>query len=375
MKILVISSLAFSLVNFRGKLLAEMRKQGHEVVAVAGDLDPEVERKLAEMGIALRVIPFTRAGTSLVTEMKTLIAYYRMMRAERPDVILSYTHKPIIYGGIAARVYRRAHYYVLMAGLGYYFGPEGREKKLARGLFVALFREGLRKARKIFVFNADDRTDMLEAGIINRNQDVIQVPGSGVEISHFAAQPLPDGPPRFHMMARFMRDKGVLEFLEAAKQVKALHPETSFALLGRPDTENPTGISEAEVAELAKDYPVEFCPETLDVRPFLGASSVFVLPSYYREGLPRSILEALSVGRPIITADSPGCRDPIEHGKNGFIVPPRDANALALAMLQFIDHPDLISQMAANSRAIAEEVYDVDRVNRILLDNMGLMAA
>jgi glycosyltransferase involved in cell wall biosynthesis len=289
MKILVISSLAFSLVNFRGKLLEAMRSQGHDVVAVAGDSDPDVIRKLGALGIPLRVIPFTRAGTNVVSELKTMLAYYKVMRAEQPDVILSYTHKPIIYGGIAARVYRRARFFVLMAGLGHYFSPHAINKKLARGLFVAMFREGLRGARKVFVFNADDHTDMLEAGIVDTKKTVIQVPGSGVDVIHFGFQPLPDGPPRFHMMARFMRDKGVMEFLEAAKQVKALHPETSFALLGNPDTEHPTGIGAEEVAQLAKDYPVEFCPPTRDVRPFLAASCVFVLPSYYREGLPRSI--------------------------------------------------------------------------------------
>ena len=374
MKILVLSSLAFSLVNFRGALLAELRRLGHDVVAVAPDRDPEIERKLGEMGIPLRIVPMNRTGTSPLQDIGTILSYIRLMAKERPDLVLAYTQKPIIYGGLAARFHGRAPFYALMSGLGYMFSPIASGKTLLRRIMVALYREGVRKARKIFVFNRDDHADMLAAGIVRPGQAVVQVPGSGVALDHFQHHPLPDdGTVHFLMMGRLMQDKGVFEFLEAARQVKQTHPNTRFSILGRPEDNNPTGISASEIEPLSREYPVTFLPGTTDVRPFIKDASVFVLPSFYREGLPRTILEAMATGRPVITTDMPGCRDPIEEGENGLLVPPRDADALARAMAKLAENPDLIEKMARRSRTVAEQVYDVNRVNRLLLEHMGLL--
>jgi glycosyltransferase involved in cell wall biosynthesis len=176
------------------------------------------------------------------------------------------------------------------------------------------------------------------------------------------------------MIGRLMRDKGVYDFLEAAQIVRERHPQTRFRILGRPETSNQTGIAAAEVERLSTEYGVEFLPETRDVRPVLAACSVFVLPSFYREGLPRTILEAMATGRPIITTDMPGCRDAIEPGENGLLVAPRWPGMLADAMNRLIENPDELARMAARSRQIAERTYDVRLVNHILLDNMGLLA-
>ncbi len=375
MKILVLSSLAFSLVNFRGALLAELRRLGHEVVAVAPDRDPEIERKLGEMGIELRIVPMNRTGTRPLQDIRTILSYIRLMAKEKPDLVLAYTQKPIIYGGLAAR-FHNIPFYALMSGLGYMFSPIASGKTLVRKIMVGLYREGVRKARKIFVFNRDDQADMLAAGIVAPGQPVVQVPGSGVDLNHFQHHPLPaDGTIHFLMMGRLMQDKGVFEFLEAARQVKQNHPNTRFSILGRPEDNNPTGISAAEIEPLSRKYPVTFLPGTTDVRPFIKDASVFVLPSFYREGLPRTILEALATGRAVITTDMPGCRDPIEEGENGLLVPPRDAAALAAAMTKLAENPALIEKMGLRSRAIAEQVYDVNKVNRQLLEHMGLLPA
>lgn len=374
MKVLVLSSLAYSLVNFRGELLAEMRRQGHTVVAVAPDRDDAVAAQLAEQGIVLRVVAMSRTGTNPLQDVRTLLAYLRLFHAERPDVVLAYTQKPIIYGGIAARLYGEARFFALMTGLGYLFSDAANDRKLVKNAFVRLYRASLQRAVKIFVFNRDDRSDMIAAGILTPDQDVLQVPGSGVDLRHYAKQPLPQAPPTFLMIGRLMRDKGVYDFLEAAQIVRERHPQTRFRILGRPETSNQTGIAAAEVERLSTEYGVEFLPETRDVRPVLAACSVFVLPSFYREGLPRTILEAMATGRPIITTDMPGCRDAIEPGENGLLVAPRWPGMLADAMNRLIENPDELARMAARSRQIAERTYDVRLVNHILLDNMGLLA-
>lgn len=372
MRILVLSSLAFSLTNFRGALLAEMRRNGHEVTAVAPDHDETVERALAALGIPLVVVPMNRTGTRPVEDLATLARYVRLMRKVEPDVVLAYTQKPIIYGGLAARIHGKARFFALMSGLGYLFSEDASQRVLLAQVFRRLYREGVRRAKKIFVFNSDDHRDMLEAGIVSPAQDVQQVPGSGVDIAHFAHQPLPAGPPSFLMVSRLMRDKGVYDFVEAARLVRARHPGASFRLLGRPEPSNATGIDAAEAERLARDYPVEFLPETRDVRPCLAAASVFVLPTCYREGLPRTILEAMATGRPIITTDRPGCRDAVEPEGNGLLVPPRSPEQLAAAMCRLIEEPGLLQAMASRSRAMAEQTYDVHRVNRTLMTAMDL---
>jgi glycosyltransferase involved in cell wall biosynthesis len=372
MKILVFSSLAYSLVNFRGALLNSMREAGHDVLAVAPDDDSFVSDWLKEHDIRFQTVSMNRTGMKPMQDLQTLLGYVRLIAKEKPDLILAYTQKPIIYGGIAARLTGNVPFYALMSGLGYLFSPDGAKPGLVRTIFLRLYREGVRKARKIFVFNRDDQADMLDAGIIDQRQTVIQVPGSGVDTGRFAQQPVPAGAPHFLMVGRLMRDKGVYEFLEAARRVGQEFPEARFSILGRAETFNPTGISEGDIAGLQAEYPVTFLAETTDVRPYLAQSSVFVLPSFYREGLPRTILEAMSTGRAVITTDMPGCRDPIEDGKSGIIVPPQNVDALADAMRSFLTNPAQAAEMGNRARAIAEQVYDVAKVNSLLIGHMGL---
>ncbi|WP_372731534.1 glycosyltransferase family 4 protein [Novosphingobium sp.] len=374
MKVLVLSSLAFSLLNFRGALLAELRKQGHEVLAVAPDYDRAVEAGLKAMGIELRVVPMHRTGTNPFKDLQTLFAYWRLMRKERPDVIVAYTQKPIIYGGIAARLYGKAPFHALMSGLGHLFSEDAQDRVVVRGIFSRLYRAALKKAVTLFVFNRDDRPDMIAAGIIDERHRVLQVPGSGVDTQHYVEAPLRDGAPVFLMMGRLMRDKGVYDYLEAARIVQRQYGDVRFQLLGRPEDSNRTGISEAEVHRLSSEYPVEFLAETRDVRPYLAQCSVFVLPSFYREGLPRTILEAMSSGRAVITTDMPGCRDPIEHEGNGLLVPAKSPQDLAKAMIRLVEDPEMLRKMSRRSREIAEQTYDVKIVNHMLLDAMDLIA-
>ena len=373
-KVVVLSSLAYSLTNFRGNLLREMLANGHEVIAVAPDHDDAVARELSRSGVDYRVIPMQRAGTNPIADLRLFAAYVWLMLREQPQLVLAYTQKPIIYGGLAARFVAVPRFFALMSGLGHVFSPGSKTSSLLRWVTKRLYREAVRRARAIFVFNADDRQDMIGLGIIDARQKVIQVPGSGVDLAKFERQPLSQDGTSFLMIARLLRNKGIPEFLEASKRVSEQHPESRFLILGHVDDQNPEGITKAEIEQYGEQYPVEFIPGTADVRPYLAKSSVFVLPSYYREGLPRTILEAMAVGRPIITTDQPGCRDPIEEGQNGFIVPPRDARSLADAMGKLASDPMLVARMGRRSRELAEEIYSDAKVNRQLLDAMDLSA-
>jgi glycosyltransferase involved in cell wall biosynthesis len=372
MKVVVLSSLSWSLINFRGALIARMVGAGHDVIACAPDAEPEVVAALAKMGVRFRLTPMGRAGTNPVADTWTLITYLRLLWNERPDVVVAYTQKPIIYGGLASRLLGRARFYAIMSGLGYVFSGEADSRHLLRSAVSRLYRLGVRRAECIFVFNGDDRRLMLDHGIVAEDQLVVQVPGSGIDVRHFAEQPLPAGPPTFLMVGRLMRDKGVSEFVEAARIVKTTRPDARFLLLSRMETENPTGYAAHEVEAWRAAGLIEILPEVRDVRPVLASSHVFVLPSFYREGLPRTILEALATGRAVITTDMPGCREPIDVGVNGLLVPSRDAPALAAAMTMLLENPAMIAAMGKAARTTAVDVYDVDKVNSLLLDVMGL---
>ncbi|WP_277979271.1 glycosyltransferase family 4 protein [Sphingomonas phyllosphaerae] len=368
----MVASLAYSLVNFRGQLLADMIAAGHEVIACAPDDDPQVRARLAEMGVALRRVPMARVGLNPLVDLGTLRSLVALLRAERPDVVLAYTQKPIIYAGLAARL-MRTRFYAMVSGLGHVYGEDAspRMRLLRRGVSL-LYRAAVREAGAIFVFNRDDHAEMLRHAIVAPDARVIQVPGSGVDITRFAATPPPPGPV-FLMIARLLRAKGVDDYVAAARAVRALYPGTRFRLLG-PTDPGPDGVTASEIARWAEEGVIDYLGETRDVRPFFAEASVFVLPSWYREGLPRTILEAMASGRAVITTDRPGCRDPIDQGANGFVVPARDPAALAAAMERFCADPALAARMGAVARRVATERYAVERVNRLLLGTMELSA-
>jgi glycosyltransferase involved in cell wall biosynthesis len=371
-KVVVVASLAYSLINFRGALLARMVANGHEVIACAPDRDAAVEARLAVMGIAYRTTPMARTGLNPLRDLVTLFWLVRLFARARPDIVLAYTQKPIIYAGLACRLAGRARFFAMVSGLGHVYGGEAsRRLAMLRRAVSILYRAALVDAGGVFVFNADDRGEMIRHRILPPDAAVVQVPGSGVDPAMFAAQPVPDGPPTFLMIARLMRSKGLCEYVAAAALVRMVAPEARFQLLGPRDV-NPSGVDAAQIARWEAEGVVTYLGETRDVRPYLAAASLFVLPSWYREGLPRTILEAMATGRGVITTDMPGCREPIDEGVNGLLVPPHDARALADAMLRFVDARGLARTMGMAARRTVEQRYTVDRVNRILLTTMGL---
>ena len=367
----VLGSFAESLINFRGPLLRTMVERGHRVVACAPEAPATVVDALAALGVAYRDVRFQRAGMRLDRDLRALYALVGLFRELRPDVILSYTIKPVIYGLLAARFAGVPRRFAMITGLGYTFIGAGLKAQFVGAAARRLYRLSLGGADRVFFQNADDRALFQRLGLVRGSEQAVMINGSGIDLDAFRPAPLPGGEPSFLLIARLLRDKGVCEYLEAARQMRAKGSRATFHLVGWLDKGNPAALLEREVCDWVADGVIQYHGQLDDVRPAIAAASVYVLPSY-REGTPRTVLEAMAMGRPIITTDAPGCRATVEHGVNGFLVPVKDARSLAHAMERFVDEPGLIPAMGRESRRIAEERYNVHRVNDIILEAMGL---
>jgi glycosyltransferase involved in cell wall biosynthesis len=371
-KVVVIDGFAPALVNLRGDLIAAMTATGHEVIACAPGDHPEVAAALRARGARYLPIELDRVGTNPFADLSSLLKLRRLLLQLGPDLVLARTGKAVIYGAGAARLAGVPHIFAMFTGLGYAF-IEGRElkRRILRQVTTLLYRASLAGCDAILFHNRDDRDEIRRTGIVAAGKRLVVVDGSGVNAAHYGYSPVPPGPPAFLLVARLLRDKGIVEYVEAARSLRAAHPQAHFRLLGPLDP-NPAGLSAAVLERWEAEGAIEYLGEAADVRPHLRACTVYVLPSY-REGMPRSVLEAMAIGRAIITTDAPGCRETVVEGGNGFLVPPRNADALAEAMRRFIIQPDLAVGMGRCSRQVAEQRFDVHRINAVMLEAMGLV--
>lgn len=372
MKVLLIAGLAESLTNFRGPLITALLVRKMQVHVAAPDLEVgnASHVKLVALGCHVHSISLARAGTNPIADLRTLVSLVQLMRKVRPSVVLAYTIKPVIYGMLAARITGVAKRFALITGLGYAFqdSAAGRLQQLVQHLY----KLALKCADKVFFQNPDDQRLFKELGLLDGVSSVV-VNGSGVDLSYYTAQPMRANTPKFLMIARLLGDKGVREYAQAAMQLKIKNPLVVFQLAGWID-ENPNAISQIELDGWINSGAIEYVGKLSDVRPALAGCSVFVLPSY-REGTPRSVLEAMATGRAIITTDAPGCRETVKQGVNGFLISIKNFAALADAMQICIDQPELVARMAQSSLQIAVEKYDVNKVNKHMLSEMGLYEA
>lgn len=371
MKVLVLGSLAQSLVNFRGPLLEAMLAAGHEVAAWSGQPDDATLAWLHERRIDFQALPLARAQITPHRDLHLLLSLAHRIRRLRPDVVFSYTIKPVIYGSLAARLAGVPRVYSLITGLGYTLMEQNTlRRKLLKQVICQMYRTSLATNAKVFFQNPDDEAFFLRERILPSRERTCRVNGSGVDLTHYTTSPAPTDPLRFLLIARLLYDKGILEYVEAARQVKAAHPNVRFGLLGPLDP-NPAAISMARVQSWVDEGLLDYYGLQSDVRPYLVQSSVYVLPSY-REGTPRSVLEAMATGRPVITTDAPGCRETVEDGRNGYLVPVRSVAPLAEAMERFVQNPASVVSMGQESLRIARDKFDVHKVNRVLLEQMEL---
>lgn len=370
MKIALVAAHAPSLTIFRSDLIRSLCSTESDVFALAGPAEQSKHAEISALGARLVEYPVQRNGMNPLSDFRTLVSLWKIFRREKPEVVLAYTIKPVIWGGLALWFIRKPRFYALITGLGYAFQP-GSGRGLVTAIASWLYKLSLLRARKVIFQNEDNLNEFVARGIVPRSK-CERVFGSGVDLRHYAVQPLPAGNPVFLCIGRLLGDKGLREYVKAAELVKAKYPAVRLQWLGATDP-SPDGIPLSDVQAWHDRGIIEYLGETRDVRPFIAACHVFVLPSYH-EGLPRSTLEAMAMGRPVLSTDVSGCRDTVVPDENGFLVPKAYADALAERMIWFIEHPERWQGMGEASRRIAEDRFDVHKVNAEMLRIMGLKA-
>ncbi len=368
MKVAVLSSHTPSLFWFRVDMMRAFLELGHEVVAIGNESAEEWGRKFEDQGIRYRQANIQRNGTNPLQDLRTIISLKKILKEEMPNAIFTYQAKTVIYGGIAAHQLGISKVYPLIAGVGSVFLSKGIKAKVIQIVLKAEYRLALKHSANVFFQNEDDVAVFTGNKLVD-DRKVVMLHGSGVNLDKFQVQPLPKEI-AFLCISRLIRDKGVFEYLQAARIVKSKYPKVRFLLVGPYDS-NPTALKPEELQSYIDDGSIEYFGEQPDVRPYLAQCSVFVLPSY-REGTPKTVLEAMACYKAVITTDAPGCRETVINGKNGYLVPVRDVEALAARMLQLIENPDLVPKMAAEGRKIVEEKFDVKLVNAIISKTMNL---
>ena len=366
----MVASFPESIVPFRGALIADMVKRGVEVHVAApfSPTDSRVSDQLRGLGAQVHPIHLSRTGSNVVADFRSFVGLLRLFRRIRPQLAFAYTLKPVIYGMAAAWLAGVPRRVALVTGLGFFF-TGSRQSAMSR-LVRQMFGRALGRCHNVIFQNPDDQALVRELGILPDRVPSAVVAGSGIDLQSFPCRPLPSGPGRFLMIARLLGDKGVREFVQAARTIKLRHPSCRFALAGWID-DNPDAVSREELDDWIRSGDVEFLGRLEDVRAAITDCNVYVLPSY-REGTPRTVLEAMAMGRPIITSDAPGCRETVVDARNGFLVPVKSVTHLAGAMERLALDEPLRASMGLESRRVAEQKYDVAKVNVAMLREMGI---
>jgi glycosyltransferase involved in cell wall biosynthesis len=324
-------------------------KRGFEVHA-GGGFGDGYERSVQELGVRLYSLPISRHAINPPADIRLVLSLYRLYRAEKPNVVHHFTIKPVIYGSVAAKLAGVKRIVNTIPGLGYVFTEQDRV--VLRKVVELLYRIALFCSDVTFFQNQDDMDYFVQKRLVSRNV-ARRLPGSGVDCDRFHPRhtlPKPDRPITFLMVSRLLKEKGIYEFVRAAEKVKRHYPETQFQLLGFRDVRNPNVIPRTDLDCWKSEGKMEWLGGVEDVRPYIGAADVIVLPSYYREGIPRALLEAAAMEIPIVTSDSVGCREVVADGINGILVPKRNPEQLSRAMIKLIENPELRLKMGQAGR-------------------------
>lgn len=374
MKVILVSNQARSMAVFWRVLIEAMRERGMEVVCCVPAGDPVSEAALGQMGGRVVNYQLDRKGINPLRDYKTFRELRAIFASEKPDLLFATTIKPVIYGCMAAARSGVANIFPTITGLGYVFESDSLFKKLINRIARFLYRKSLKYAKGVFFQNTDDISLFRDQEILDQDSPVLLAAGTGVDTSHFEQAPLPPATPVvFLLVARLLEAKGIADYVAAARILRQKYPEARFQLLGPPES-GAGSLPLAQVERWQAEGLIEYLGQTADVRPRLAAAHVVVLPSW-REGLPTSLMEAMSVGRPLVATDVPGCRSVVEEGENGFLVPAHDPAALASAMERFIVNPGLIAIMGGKSRRQAVERFDAHRVAEGILNDMTRLAS
>lgn len=388
MKVLVLGNQGRSTANFWTVLARRMLLDGRDVVFAVPPGDPQADAALRGVRHDLRATgaprvvhyPLDRKGLNPLRDARSFAALVRLLRTERPDYLFASTIKPVIYGCLAARAARVPHVYATITGLGYAFEADSFFKRCINRLSVFLYARALARVEGVFFQNQDDVALFRQCGILGKNARVLMARGTGVDARRFAPAPLPplpadDAPPRerrvvFLLVARLLEAKGLEEYAEAARLLRESYPAAVFRLLGPAETGR-GGVPMERVRQWQEQGLIEYLGETRDVRPHVADAHVLVLPSW-REGTPTSIMEGMSMGRPAVVTDVPGCREVVRDGDNGRLCRARDPRSLAGAMEYFLARPSEIARMGAAGRRLAVAEFDAEVVASGIVRDMGL---
>ncbi len=366
MKILIISPKNRTVYNFRGDLIKTIVAMGHTVV-VTGPDTVDVE-KITALGAEFVEVSVSKNSINIFKDIKYKKELKKLIQSIKPDLVFTYTVKPIVYGGLAAKECGVKKIYPMITGKGYVFNSDEIKAKLLKWGVCKLYKMGLRGASKVIFQNRDDLELFCNLRLAEKEKCFV-VNGSGVNMEQFSKAPLPKNP-SFFMLSRMMYCKGIREYLKAAEMVKQKYPNVSFSLLGNIENIQ-NSVSKGEIAYYVNKGVITHYGECEDVVPYYHACSVFVLPSY-SEGTPRAVLEAMSCGRAIITTDAPGCKETVKDGVNGFIVPVKSSEAVAGKMIELIENPLLVQKMGEASYKYCKEKFEVSKVNARMLEIMEI---
>lgn len=367
MRILVVSPKNKTVFNFRGDLIRDMIAQGHEVLVV-GPNRIYVEDILA-LGVSEFIeVKLVKDNTSVTGDLAYLKQLIRVMKEKKPDLVFGYTIKPVIYGSIAAKIAGVKKIYAMVTGLGRVYASGGLKARTVRLITKNLYKLAFKACDKVIFQNGDDIRELVEDRYLPLEKTV-QVNGSGVNMERFQRTPLPKDPV-FLMVSRIIREKGAMEFCQAARIVRGNCPNARFILLGGFDS-SIGALRPEDIQPYIEEGTIEFPGEVKDPVSFYQRCAVFVLPSYYREGLPRTLLEAMSCGRAIITTDWPGCREPVEDGINGYMVPVKNADILADRMNALAMDRQLLERMSEAAYETCRNKFEVSIINAQMRQVLG----
>lgn len=356
-----------SLINFRGDLMLDIKKKGYEVIAVV----PEKDRMefFKDNGIKVRLIELDKNSTSILKTLKYYKELKRIIKEEQPNKVFSYTIKPVIFGSIAAHSVGIKEIYSLVCGIGYVYSHDDAKAKVLQNICGKAYKKAFKYNKKVIFQNQDDIDEFVGRKYLKREKCEL-VNGSGVNLEKFKRNKLPKEV-SFLMVSRVLREKGVLEYFEAAKIVKEKHPEVHFAYIGQID-QGQSAIKYEDIKPYIEDKIVEYIPFTNNVEKYLKKCSVFVLPSYYREGIPRTLIEATAMGRPIITTNTPGCRETVIKDRNGCFVQPKSSKSLSSAMLKMVESKKILQAMGDISYKLCIEKFNISIINENMNEIMEI---
>lgn len=377
MKVILIGTVAYSFYGFRADLIKSLIALNHEVYAFTSEYKEDDLSKIEALGATPIPYKLSRGGLNPLNDIKATFSLAKKIKSLQPDLVFSYFSKPVIFGTWAASLANTPKIIGMLEGLGYTFTeqPKGTtyRTKIIKSIQIGLYKLALPKLDTLIFLNPDDPKDLLQKYAIKVN-NVQVLGGIGLNLETYLHQPIPNtqGSINFLFIARLIKEKGIHDFITAAKLVKLKYPDTKFTVLGSIDSSNLGGLTQVELDQLIEANIIDYPGFVKNVPEWIARSHVFVLPSYYREGVPRSTQEAMAIGRPIITTDVPGCRETVINGINGFLVEKWNPEALAEKMIYFIENPNQIKKMGLESYKLAQEKYDANKVNKRLIKILGV---